>query len=155
MSDTNLIALDSVEQEISSLHGFFVDWFSGNVADTDDVFRSELESRLKPPGSLIQPNGTRTMFATFATNLRQAHGTNPVFRIAIRQVHIVWQQGDHVLATYEEWQRNAKNSNPPDNARVATVLFDVGNPHGAPFTWIHIHETWLPKKLIEAGPYDF
>lgn len=40
---------------------------------------------------------------------------------------------------------------PPDNGRVATVLFRETEP----LRWLHIHETWLPESVQSAGPYDF
>ena len=61
------------------------------------------------------------------------------------------QWGDMVLATYEEWQRNALASDPPDNGRIATVLLELGPD----IVWHHVHETWLPPDRIRAGSYDF
>ena len=57
----------------------------------------------------------------------------------------------HVIATYEEWQRNALASTPPDNGRVATAVFERGER----LKWLHIHETWVPPEQMAAGPYDF
>ena len=59
-----------------------------------------------------------------------------------------------MLATYEEWQRNALASTPPDNGRVATVLFEDDRAEDR-LRWLHIHETWLPEEVMAAGPYDF
>jgi len=57
----------------------------------------------------------------------------------------------HVVATHEEWQRNALASKPSENARIATVLFEDTEP----LRWLHIHETWMPADVAAAGPYDF
>ena len=83
--------------------------------------------------------------------MRRAHGSNPDFRIAIRNVVVRRVMPDVVLATYEEWQRNALASTPPDNARLATVAF----ARTEPLRWLHVHETWLPGEVAAAGPYDF
>jgi hypothetical protein len=56
-----------------------------------------------------------------------------------------------VLATYEEWQRNALASKPADNGRIATVVFKIGDP----LKWVHIHETWLPEAVMAPDDYDF
>jgi hypothetical protein len=83
--------------------------------------------------------------------VRSAHASNAEFRVAIRNVTVRRQHGGHLLATYEEWQRNALASTPPDNGRIPTVRFrDV-----RPLEWLHIHETWLPDSVARAGPYDF
>ena len=42
-------------------------------------------------------------------------------------------------------------STPPDNARVATVMFH----HADRLKWLHVHETWMPTEVMAAGPYDF
>ncbi|MGB1016836.1 MAG: hypothetical protein ACPG4T_22035, partial [Nannocystaceae bacterium] len=80
------------------------------------------------------------------------YGNSPGFAIAIRRVQVRWQRGTTILATYEEWQRNARRSTPPDNGRAATVLFE---DLGTRLSWLHIHETWLPAEIMAAGPFDF
>ncbi len=89
--------------------------------------------------------------AQLATGLRAGHGSNPEFRIAIRNVTVRHVTDDHILATYEEWQRNALASEPPDNGRISTVLFDRSEP----LQWLHVHETWLPESITAAAKYDF
>lgn len=42
-------------------------------------------------------------------------------------------------------------STPPDNARIATVLFDRAQLR----RWLHVHEARLPDSIAAAGPYDF
>ncbi|MEM8809604.1 MAG: hypothetical protein AAGF01_26575, partial [Cyanobacteria bacterium P01_G01_bin.38] len=79
-----------------------------------------------------------------ASSIRQGHASNPDFRIAIRDVQIRKVFDGHILATYEEWQRNALASTFPDNARLATVLF----ANTQPLRWVHIHETWMPKHMV-------
>jgi hypothetical protein len=138
-----------VRQEIESLHGFFVGWFSGALPETD--FEEGFLRRFDPDLILIPPAGVRLGLEDIASSVRQAHASNPTFRIAIRSVQIQRIFDRHILATYEEWQRNALASTPPDNGRIATVLFE----HTEPLRWLHIHETWLPAAIAAAGPYDF
>jgi hypothetical protein len=138
-----------VRTEIESLHGFFVGWFSGALPSAE--FESGFLARFDPAFLLVPPAGTLLDLEQLANGVRSAHATNPDFRIAIRNVEVRRMFDGHILATYEEWQRNALASTPRDNARIATVLFlDV-----RPLRWLHIHETWLPESIARAGPYDF
>ena len=83
--------------------------------------------------------------------VKSGYASNPNFRIQIRNVKISHQFGEYIVATYEEWQRNALASNPPNNGRIATVLFHTGSR----LSWLHINETWLPKEMMEAESYEF
>ncbi len=60
-----------------------------------------------------------------------------------------------VLATYEEWQKGALNSKPPNNGRVSSAVFlkDRSRPNG--LMWLHVHETWLPEAVVSADPFSF
>ena len=143
--------LEDVRDEIEALHRFFVAWFSGAVSDDDDTFEEGFLRRLDPDFLLIPPAGAAADLSGLATGIRSAHGSNPDFRIAIRNTSIRHTWDGHVFATYEEWQRNALASTPPDNGRVASALFRVSDR----LTWLHVHETWLPREAMDAGPYDF
>ena len=140
---------DRVRREIEALHEFFVAWFSGAVGR--EAFEPRFMARFSPDLVFIPPAGTVLGLRDLASSVRTAHASNPDLRVAIRRVRIERDLGSHVLATYEEWQRNALASTPPDNGRVATVLF----ARSEPLVWLHIHETWLPQKAMSAGPYDF
>lgn len=138
-----------VREEIESLHEFFVGWFSGALADA--AFDEDFMPRFAPDLVLIPPAGKTLTLPELAAGVRAGYGTNPSFAIAIRNVRVrrAWDSG--ILATYEEWQRNALASTPQDNGRVATVLFTPSQP----LRWLHVHETWLPPETMAAGPYDF
>jgi hypothetical protein len=139
----------TVRAEIEALHEFFVGWFSGRLSQAR--FDSGFLDRFSSDFLIIPPAGTLLGLDQLSSAIRSAHATNANFRVAIRNVSILREFDGHILATYEEWQRNAQASTPPDNARIATVLFrDV-----RPLRWLHIHETWLPETIARAGPYDF
>lgn len=138
-----------VREEVEALHEFFVGWFSGALPE--DRFQSGFLDRFDPEFLLVPPAGTLLSLEELAAAVRRARATNPPFRIAIRNVAVRRVLGRHVLATYEEWQRSALASKPPENARLATVLFE----NVRPLRWLHIHETWLPAAIAAAGPYDF
>lgn len=141
----------TVREEIEALHRFFVAWFSGSEPATDAAFDNGFSQRFDHEFLLIPPAGTVLELSTLADSVRSRHGSNVDFKIAIRNVEIRRSWDDLVLVTYEEWQRNALVSTPPDNGRVATVLFHRGES----LRWLHVHETWLPDAVMKAGPYDF
>jgi hypothetical protein len=138
-----------VRGEVEALHNFFVGWFTGRLPLS--AFETEFLFRFDGDFLLIPPAGGALSLDEFQQGLHQMHGTNPEFRIAIRNVKIRRVKDSQILATYEEWQRNALASKPPDNARIASVIFDRTQP----LQWIHVHETWLPESIASAGPYDF
>ena len=138
-----------VRAEIEALHHFFVGWFTG-VLD-EQAFQPGFLDRFDPGFLLIPPAGVVLRLGDLATQIRQAHGSNPKFRIAIRNVRLRRHNDGQVLATYEEWQRNALASIPLDNGRIATVWFDRSEP----LRWLHVHETWMPSVQMQAGPFDF
>lgn len=138
-----------VRHEVERLHQFFVSWFNGTIAES--TLQSDFLDRMSGDLVCILPGGVRLGLDELFPAIRDGFGSNPDFRIAIRDVKIHWVFDDYVLATYEEWQRNALASKPPDNGRISTVLF-----RGAErLKWLHIHETWLPMERMAAGPYDF
>lgn len=139
----------AVRTEVEALHEFFVGWFSGALSAS--VFDTEFLPRFSPDFHLVPPAGTLMNFEQLTEAIRSAHDTNPEFLIAIRNVTIRAQFDGHILATYEEWQRNALASQPRDNGRIATVVLRDTRP----LQWLHVHETWLPQDIMEAGRYDF
>ena len=144
------MSIDSrVREEVEALHAFFVEWFSGAMPESD--FEASLPPRLSRELIFIPPAGRLLGYDDLVASIRAGYATNTAFRVKIRNVHVQREFDGHVLATYEEWQRNALASTPPDNGRIATVLFGVGRT----LEWRHIHETWLPEEIMRAGPYDF
>ena len=148
--DSNSIEA-AVTTEVETLHRFFVDWFSGRCPNTEEYFTQEFKRRFDPKFLLIPPAGTTLSLDTLSQAVYTRYASNPDFRIAIRQVSVRRKSDQYVLATYEEWQKNALASIPANNGRVATVVFHLdGN-----LTWFHVHETWLPQDIMDSEPYDF
>jgi len=138
-----------IRSEVEALHKFFVGWFSGTLST--NVFESEFLERFDRDFLLIPPAGTVLTLEDFQSVVRSANAINPDFRIAIRNVQVHRVLDSHILATYEEWQRNALASKPPKSARIASVIFEQSES----LKWLHIHETWLPELIASAGPYNF
>lgn len=138
-----------VRTEIEDLHKFFVGWFTGvlDVSHFDEGFLA----RFDPDFLLIPPAGIILSLDTLTSSIKNTYDTNPDFRIAIRNVKVQRVLGNEIIATYEEWQRNALASTPPDNGRIATVIFKKTEP----LQWLHVHETWMPESVQKRGPFDF
>ena len=140
---------DEVREEVERVHDFFVEWFNGTAA------KGELETMLIPRLDkemfYLTPDGTEFTHDDLIGMFRETHETNPEFRIDIRDVRILREYGDHLLVTYTEWQKGARSSNKPDNARMTTLLLRKGEP----FQWLHVHETWLPETVRAAGLFNF
>lgn len=142
-------AQEVVRREIEALHHFFVGWFTGALPET--AFCAGFLDRFSDDLVFIPPAGHLLGLDDLAAAVRGRYASNPHFRISIREVCVHRRSDRFILATYEEWQRNALASTPPDNARVVTVLFTCTEP----LKWLHIHETWFPTETMSAGPYDF
>ena len=141
--------LNLVQAEIESLHEFFCHWFGGTTPES--VFESEFLTRFAEDLVFIPPAGRCLGLGDLSESVKAGYASNPNFRVQIRNVKIRRQFGEYVLATYEEWQRNALASTPPNNGRLATVLFHAGSH----LSWLHIHETWLPRDVMDADLYEF
>ncbi len=144
-----------VKQEVIDLHDFFVGWFAGTIPNTDEAYASGFTDRCDDGFILIPPAGGLTQLSDLASGLRGGYGNNPDFRIQVRNVEVRHATDDLVIATYEEWQRNAKSSTPSDNGRVSTAVFRPDPSASNGLRWLHVHETWLPSEVMAAGPFDF
>ena len=146
---------EAVVASVVGLHAFFVDWFSGKCPQDQAIFDERFVGRMDPLFELVPPSGVVTGMERLSQILWASHGSNPDFRIAIRNVRQLKWNDDWLLVRYEEWQRNAVNSTPANNGRIATALLQQasGAPQG--LSWLTVHETWLPETVMSAGPYDF
>ncbi|MFQ5937836.1 MAG: hypothetical protein ACE5LB_15645 [Acidiferrobacterales bacterium] len=147
----------SVSGEIVALHQFFQHWFGGRCEESDAYFELHLRGRFAEDFRIVLPEGRLWQGDVLFADMRHAHGTNPRLRIQIRNVetHVISKNSRLILATYEEWQKNAMNSKPPNNARLSTVLLrhDDAAPNG--LLWLHVHETWLPEAVVALDPFAF
>lgn len=129
--------VDDVRAEIVALHDFFTGWFQGTLPQEAIT---QMESCLAPGFINIQPAGRVLTLAELRDSIAQGHGASSEFRIEIEDVVIRWSDGDLVLATYVEVQHGARNSTPPTNRRISTVLLERSER----WIWHHVHETKLP-----------
>jgi hypothetical protein len=145
-----------VEIEIIDLRRFFVQWFSGACEDSDRLFEQRLVSRFASDFQIITPGGALLEGAALWSAMRSAWGSNPGFKIEIRDVRERRVSTTRlVIASYEEWQKNALEATPANNARPPSALLELDDraPHG--LRWLHLHETWLPTNRVAGDPFAF
>lgn len=142
--------LDDIRDEIEALHRFLENWFTGALERSDAMFDAGLADHLHADFEMVQPAGGVHGRAATLEMVRGGWGSNPDFRIAIRDVRLVadWPDAGLVLAGYVEVQAGARNS-PADNARRSTVLFERGSGR---LLWRHLHETALPDHRPSTVP---
>jgi len=140
MGEEQLLKL--VTNEIEALHAFISQWFRGELERAEDVYQSGFADRLAVRLVNIQPSGQVLRRADLLDPIEAAHAANPEFRISISDVNLRFVSDDQKLiqATYVEHQTGARNTTPPDNDRISTVLF-VRDPATDNLTWLHLHET--------------
>lgn len=138
-----------VEKEVEDIHVFFVEWFTG-TADRES-YEDRFVSRFDTNAFFTGPDGVLLEYDSLMEGMRGAHGTNPDFRIAIRDVVVRHESADQIIATYTEWQMNAVNAPRSNNGRQSTAVLNRGNT----LSWLSVQETWLPEEMQEAGPYNF
>lgn len=133
--------LAQVEAEIVRLHRFFEGWFQGTLSR--NALEHDLAAALHPDFENIQPAGTVMSRDLLLGAIAKGHGSNPDFRIEIRDVRILgqWPGSGLTLAGYVEAQFGARNTTPSDNLRRSTALFERT---GRGLTWRYLHETALP-----------
>lgn len=148
--------LSGAAREIIALHEFFVAWFTGDCENSDACFEQNLVSHFDTDFTMIPPSGELLSGAALWAGLRGLYASNPDFRIQIRNIRERrLAESDVSIVTYEEWQRAALNSDPPNNARVSSGVLreDRHLPNGV--RWLHVQETALPESYFAGDPFDF
>jgi hypothetical protein len=143
-----------VRAEIVALHEFFVQWFSGVVANDDDVFAQGFARHFEPGFVLIGTGAEILPLAALTKFMRAGHGSNPGFRIEIRDVVLRRELDAVFVVTFEEWQRNAQHAT-PNNGRLCTVLLQTDRVAPGGLAWLHMHECWLPSAVVAAERFEF
>ncbi len=128
-------ATAQAREEIARLHRFFVDWFNGRVAESDESFAA-FDAAMTPDFSMVVPSGRMLERAELVSMLRGAYGARSV-EIETRLLGVKVLDGVRMLATYEEESTEGGTT----KTLVSTVLFerDPGAPGG--LRWAHVHET--------------
>ena len=127
-----------IENEIIELHQFFQNWYNNQLSPTDENF-ARCANALAPDFSIVFPDGNMVFCQALLGKLKKAHNSHTDMRIWIVNVQVLYQIGDLILATYEEWQDIESKV----TARLSSVLFRKAQftPNG--LLWLHVHETWI------------
>ena len=142
-----------IQTEIDGIHDFFTDWVNGNCSGDEETFKTRALDHMADSLVVTMPAGRTFGKSDFAGYMGSIYGSNPDFKIKIRNIKIRHQVGDIVVVNYDEWQRGAKDSDDPNNGRRTTmVLRDLD---GDAFEFLQVHETWLPKDVVESGDFNF
>ena len=135
--------------EVIALHDFFVGWYNASLPER--AFDTEFMARLDNGFTIIMPSGVRLDHETLVSSMHASYGKKPGFRIEIRNVRLLHATGSIAVAQYEEWQHNQQESTGVGSGRISTVIFSLGDKP----QWLHVHETWLPDDIVQAGDFDF
>jgi hypothetical protein len=127
-----------VENEIVELHQFFQDWYN-NILSPSPANFARCEKVLADSFTIIFPNGEKVSCKPLLEGLRSAHHSRTNMRIWIENIQVLYQLGELILATYEEWQEIEGKV----TIRVSSVLFRKVPDTPNNLLWLHVHETWL------------
>lgn len=132
---------DRFAQEIHRLHNFFVDWFKGDIDETEQNFSVCVES-MAECFHLVTPQGLRMERESLLASLKEAYGCRKgtIFNIECRNVKVLHSIGDAHLVAYEEWQTIGETK----TARISSSWFREDPKLPNQLQWLHVHETWIP-----------
>jgi len=148
--------LAAARAEVEEFHVFFDDWFTGACPQSEEDLEARHGSHLAPGFQLIYPGGGVLDRDGLIQGIRGAYAKSPGYKTQIRDVRLR-PMGCHgyLLVNYEEWQKNAVNSTPPNNGRLSSAVFRIVSQDPIKLEWLHLHETWLPAEVMAADPFDF
>ncbi len=142
--------LERVRTFIVGLHKFISDWVSGK--ETDESKWGTFIKNFSPEFMVVMPAGRGFGVETFSGYMTSIHGKNPKFKIQIRNVTLRHKAGDVYVVMYEEWEKDAMDSDPANNGRQSSMVL---RERGDAFEVLHLQETWLPAEQMAAEPFDF
>ena len=142
-----------IENTIFDIHAFFTDWVGGRCPGNAETFQKNALDRISDRFVAIFPAGRRFGKADFKGYMSSIYGTNPDFRIKIRDMRVNHVNDTMAVVNYQEWQKAAKDSDQPNNGRITTMVLGEKPTGGVEI--LQVHETWLPEEVVGAGDFDF
>ncbi|MDW4550291.1 nuclear transport factor 2 family protein [Defluviimonas sp. D31] len=142
-----------IENTIFDIHAFFTDWVGGRCPGNAETFQRNALDRISDRFVAIFPAGRRFGKADFKGYMSSIYGTNPDFRIKIRDIRVNHVNGKMAVVNYQEWQKAAKDSDQPNNGRITTMV--LGEKPSGGVEILQVHETWLPDDVVATGDFDF
>lgn len=143
-----------IETAIHDIHDFFTDWVGGRCPNDPETFKRNALDRISDDLVAIFPAGRSFGKKDFEGYMTGIYGSNPDFRIKIRDIKISHRSNGMAVVNYQEWQRNAKDSDDPNNGRITTMVIGQKNS-GDGLEILQVHETWLPREVVESGDFNF
>ena len=127
-------------QEITELHQFFQDYFTGNIP-FEGVSRFDLT--LADGFTLIDSAAEIIQHDEIKQIMRQLHGQRAGRRIWVENIVLRHDLDDVVIATYEEWQASDEMT----TQRACTVIFKKDSSALNGLLWLHVHESGLREVV--------
>ena len=141
-----------LQDEIVSLHRFFVRWYSG--AATVEEYEAVI-ARFRSDFTYIFPGGRRSGRSDLIAMLTGSHGANPDFRIQVTAFSFQPLLSTDAVAlwgvTYEEYQSGARSS-ATDNGRISSAVLEIRDGIAR---WVRLHECWLPDEQVSEHHHNF
>ena len=139
---------EACRNEIERLHDFFVQWFTSTVGE--ETFGEACQQVLAPNMIMIPPSGTMLNHSQLIQQLLSGYACHKgkQFSIEIRNLQVIWQEGNVCLVTYEEWQLLDGES----TSRRSTALFRSNSNTPCGVEWLHLQETCMPNEGETASP---
>jgi hypothetical protein len=148
------LATEQIEATIRDISEFFTDWVGGRCPGDEETFKRNALDRISDDLVVIMPGGRSFKKNDFAGYMKGIYGSNPAFRIKIRDIRVSHMAGELAVVNYHEWQRDAKDSDNPNNGRVTTMVVRDRDQDRGPEI-LQVHETWLPADVIEKEDFAF
>lgn len=142
-----------IETAIHDIHDFFTDWVGGRCPGDAETFQRNALDRISDDLVAIFPAGRRFGKEDFKGYMSSIYGSNPDFRIKIRDIRVNLVNGKMAVVNYQEWQKAAKDSDQPNNGRITTMVLAEKSTGGVEI--LQVHETWLPEELVANGDFEF
>jgi hypothetical protein len=101
---------------------------------------------------VVMPAGRGLGVEVFSGYMTSIHGKNPKFKIQIRNVTLRHKVNGVCVVMYEEWEKDAMDSDPANNGRQSSMVL---RERGDAFEVLHLQETWLPAEQMKADTFDF
>ena len=142
-----------IESAIHDIHEFFTDWVGGRCPGDAETFQRNALDRISDDLVAIFPAGRRFGKEDFKGYMSSIYGSNPDFRIRIRDIRVNHVNDTMAVVNYQEWQKAATDSDQSNNGRITTMV--LGEKHSGGVEILQVHETWLPGEVVAAGDFDF
>ena len=129
--------------EVKAMQGVIGDW-AGQVGDAAGGALARCEAALADDFMLVRPDSQRVGRKAYLDHLKAARGAlasrSPTLRMRVEDARARSVGNDTYIVTYDIWREYGDTH----DARAMTVMLrkHSGAPGG--FSWLHVHEAWLP-----------